>query len=268
MKSDQSQKLERKIRRLTGRALHDYSMILEGDVVVVGVSGGKDSYTLLETLIAVQKRAPIAFEIKAVLVDQGFPSFQVETVEKFMTDAGTDYAIEETDTLAAEDEHGAPGGSFCSFCAKQRRGLLYKAAKKLGATKLALGHHRDDVIETMLMNMFFNGKLRGMPAKLAATGTGKGLDLIRPLVYVPEEDIRTFARLREYPCVPCGCPTCGTTLQKRQWVKRLTGRLEEEIPGFKQSVLTSMKNVEAQQMLLDEPGRLALAKVLQGAYSV
>lgn len=261
-------KLDARIRRLVGRAVRDYSMIDRDDVVVVGVSGGKDSYTLLDMLVGLKSRSPVPFEVKAVLVDQGFPSFEAEVVTRHLEDRGVEYAVTEVDTLADEDEHGAPGGSFCSFCAKQRRGLLYKAARELGGTKLALGHHRDDVIETLVMNMLFNGKLRGMPAELAATGTGKGMRLIRPLVYVPEEWVVEFAKQQEYPLIPCGCPTCGTTLQKRRRVKLLLRQLEDEFQGVKASLLTSMKNVEAQQMLLDEPGRQALADQLYGAREV
>lgn len=261
-------KLEAKLRRHVGRALKDYGMIAPGDVVAVGVSGGKDSYTLLDILGRIRRRSPVPFELVAIVIDQGFPSFQVEVLEGYLETAGVPFHIEETDTLAAEDEFGAPGGSFCAFCASQRRGLLYKAALAKGATKLALGHHRDDVIETLLMNMFFNGKLRGMPAKLDATGLGKGMQLIRPLVYVPEELVVEYAAQEAFPCVPCGCPTCGTTLQKRQWVKQLVGRLEREVPGLKKSVLTSMRNVEAQQLLLDEAGRGALAANLAGPVAV
>jgi tRNA 2-thiocytidine biosynthesis protein TtcA len=261
-------KLEAKLRRHVGRALQDYAMIAPGDVVCVGVSGGKDSYTLLDVLQRIQRRAPVAFELRAVLVDQGFPSFQVDVVEGWLREREVPFHVEETDTLAREAEVGAPGGSFCSFCASERRGLLYRAAERLGANKLALGHHRDDVIETLLMNMFFNGKLRGMPARLDATGVGKGMQLIRPLVYVPEELLRAYADEQRFPTVPCGCPTCGTTLQKRQWVKKLVGRLEDEVPGLKKSVLRAMQNVEAQQLLLDDDARQHLADRLRGPQAV
>lgn len=256
--------LETRIRRLAGRAIQEYGMIEDGDVVVVGVSGGKDSYTLLEVLQALARRAPVRFQVKGLLIDQGFVGFDPTPVLDFLEAAGVEHRVHEIDTLADEDLFGSPGGSFCAFCARQRRGVLYKVAREMGATKLALGHHREDVLETLLMNMFFAGTLRGMPARLDATGEGRGMRLIRPLVYVPEEWIAEHAKARGYPCVPCGCPTCGTNLQHRQRVKLLLKELEAEYPGVKKSLLASMKNVQAQQLLLDEEGRKALAARLEG----
>jgi tRNA 2-thiocytidine biosynthesis protein TtcA len=240
-------------------------MLAEGDRVAVGVSGGKDSYALLDLLQGLVRRAPISFHVFALVVDQGFMSFEVETIEAHLRSQGIPLHVEVADTPAAEDRFGVDGGAFCSFCASHRRGLLYKAARSLGCNKLALGHHMDDVIETLLMNMFFNGKMMGMPARLQGTREGKGMDLIRPLVYVPEVMLQEYAQVKGFPLVSCGCPTCGTGLQRRQWVKHLLGRLEQESPGLKRSLLQSMKNVQAQQLLLDETGRLALVeRLMQG----
>ncbi len=257
-----------RIRRQVGRALRDFSMLQAGDVVAVGVSGGKDSYTLLDALLAIRRRSPVPFEVRALLVDQGFVGFDASVVVRHLEGRGVPFRVEETDTLAEEDLYGVEGGAFCSFCAKQRRGILYRGARELGCNKLALGHHRDDVIETLLMNMFFNGRLRGMPARLAATGEGTGMELIRPLVYVPEEWIAEHAREADYPTIPCGCPTCGTSLQKRRRIKLLLSDLEAEIPGVKQSLLVSMQNVEAQQMLLGDGARNELGKLLLSGLEV
>lgn len=243
-------KLEQKLRRYVGRALQDFAMISPGDVVVVGVSGGKDSYALLDVLQRIRRRSPVPFEVKALVVDQGFAAFRVEVVEEYLRQRGVEWRVEAIDTLGDEQVFGDPSGSFCAFCASQRRGVLYKAARALGGTKLALGHHRDDVLETLVMNMFFNGTLKGMPARLAATGEGRGMELIRPLVYVPEELLVAYAAEQAFPLVVCGCPTCGTTLQKRQWVKQLLKRLHGEVPGLKESLLTAMRNVEPGHLLV------------------
>jgi len=242
-------KLAARLRRHVGRALKDFAMIAPGDVVVVGVSGGKDSYALLDVLLQLRARSPVPFEVKGLVVDQGFSRFEVERVEDYLEARGVECRVETIDTLADEELFGDPTGSFCSFCARQRRGVLWKATRAMGGSKLALGHHREDVLETLLMNMFFNGRMRGMPARLAATGLGKGLELIRPLVYVPEELLVDYAREQEFPITPCGCPTCGTSLQKRQWVKQLLGRLEGEVEGIKGTLLTAMKHVDPEHML-------------------
>lgn len=261
-------KLENKIRRLVGRAVQEYQMIAPGDSIAVGVSGGKDSFTLLEVLDGLKKRAPIQFELSALVIDQGFVDFQVEVLEEYLGQRGIPFRVESVDTQALEEQYGKPGGSFCSFCARNRRGHLYRAAREMGCNKIALGHHRDDMVETLMMNMFFNGSMKGMPARLEGTGLGQGMELIRPLVYVPEEWIRDYAEAKAFPLISCACPTCGTHLQKRQWVKRLLGELEAEVPGVKKNLLNSMQNVEAQQLLLFEDAKRTLADRLLGAQEV
>ena len=261
-------KLEVKIRRQVGKAVRDYSMIQEGDVIAIGVSGGKDSFTLLEILHSMSKRSPVKFTLKALVIDQGFVDFKVEVLEEYLEAFGIPFHVEAVDTQSMEEKYGKPGGSFCSFCARNRRGHLYRAAKNLGCNKIALGHHRDDMVETLMMNMFFNGTLKGMPAYLEGTGLGQGMQLMRPLVYVPESQIIEFAKARAFPLISCACPTCGTHLQKRQWVKHWLKDMENQVPGLKKNMLNSMQNVEAQQLLMFDQSKAELAEKLIGPRSV
>ena len=182
----EAHKLEKRLCRLTGQAIVDYNMIEEGDRVMVCLSGGKDSYTLLDILLKLQKRAPIDFEIIAVNLDQKQPGFPADILPAYLDKLGVKYHIETQDTYSIVTDKIAPGATMCSLCSRLRRGILYRVADELGATKIALGHHRDDIVQTLLLNMFFGARLKGMPAKLQSD-TGKHV-VIRPLAYVDERD--------------------------------------------------------------------------------
>ncbi len=250
--------LERRLGKALSRAITDFSMIEEGDVVMVCVSGGKDSYAMLDLLRRQQARAPVTFTLKVVNVDQGHPGYPAQTLRDWMAREGYDFRMIEEDTYSIVTEKIPAGKTFCSLCSRLRRGILYRAARELGCTKIALGHHRDDVLQTLLLNLFFAGQLAAMPAKLVSQ---EGQVVIRPLVYCAEEDLRDYAQLREFPILPCDL--CGSQDQlQRKIVGRMLDELEAKQPGVKQVMLAATQNVRASQ-LLDK--RLWAALGLQAA---
>jgi tRNA 2-thiocytidine biosynthesis protein TtcA len=233
-------KLEKRLCREVGRAIVDYNMIEEGDRVMVCVSGGKDSYALLDILLKLQQRAPINFEIIAVNLDQKQPGFPEHVLPEYLSKLGVKFHIENQDTYSIVKRVVPEGKTLCSLCSRLRRGILYRVADELGATKVALGHHRDDMLQTLMLNMFFGAKLKGMPAKLVSDD-GKHV-VIRPLAYVAEKDLTRWAELREFPIIPC--TLCGSqeNLQRKQ-VGNLLREWEKKYPGRVENMASAMQNV-------------------------
>jgi len=239
--------LFRKLRRQIGRAVADYSMIEEGDRIAVAVSGGKDSYTLLLLLEELRSRAPVSFELVAVNIDSGYPGYRTDVIEAFLRDNGFACRMVPTEHYSIILQKRRPGSSFCSICSRLKRGSLYEAARTLGCNKLALGHHRDDFIETLLLNQFFVGSLKSMAASMLADN---GVTtVIRPLVYVAEEDIISFSQQALLPVVCCCCPACGTADLQRKRMKRLLSDLQADIPHVKNSLLKAISNVHPRHLL-------------------
>ena len=227
----ETHKLEKRLCRQVGQAIVDYNMIEEGDKVMVCVSGGKDSYALLDILLKMKARAPIHFDIVAVNLDQKQPGFPEEVLPKYLSELGVAFHIENQDTYSIVKRVIPEGKTTCGLCSRLRRGILYRVADELGATKVALGHHRDDMLQTFFLNMFFGAKLKGMPPKLVSDD-GQHV-VIRPMAYVAEKDLSRWAELREFPIIPC--TLCGSqeNLQRKQvglmlkdWEKRFPGRVE------------------------------------------
>ncbi len=241
-------RLERAIAKKVGRAIADYEMIADGDRLMVCVSGGKDSYALLDLLVALRRRAPVSFELVAVNVDQGWPGYRTDVIAQHLAGRGVEHhMISETEIASVVEATLEPDATPCSLCSRLRRGVLYNLAVRLGCTKIALGHHMDDLVETLVLNMFYSGKLASMPAVLRSDD-GRNT-VIRPLCYVPEELLITYAELRAYPVVRCACPSCGLPEQKRQVVKRMLSALEAEDPGVKNHMLAALKNVRPTHLL-------------------
>jgi tRNA 2-thiocytidine biosynthesis protein TtcA len=239
--------LYRKLRHRIGRAVSDFGLIEEGDRIAVAVSGGKDSYTLLLLLEELRNRAPVSFDLVAVNIDSGYPGYRTDVIEGFLRDNGFTYRMVPTEHYAIIKEKRHPGSSYCSICARLKRGTLYGAARKLGCNKLALGHHQDDFIETLLLNQFFVGSLKSMAASMLADN---GVTtVIRPLVYVAEEDIINFSQQAGLPVVCCCCPVCGTADQQRKRMKRLLEDLQVDIPHVKSSLLKAISNVHPRHLL-------------------
>ena len=233
---------ERRLLGRVGQAIADFGLIAPGDRVMVGVSGGKDSWVLLDLLRRIARRAPIRFDLVAVSIDQGFPGFRGEVIEDYLAREGYVYEMRHARIALTVRERIAPGDTFCSFCARLRRGALYRAASELGCTTLALGHHADDAIETLLLNLFFAGRLRGLPPRLALPGRPA---VIRPLAYLWESEIADYARARGFPLVGCGCPGCGNPTLQRHRVKGWLRELERTHPGVKRSALAALARVDA-----------------------
>jgi len=233
--------LEKRILRKAGRAVTDFRMIDEGDRVLVALSGGKDSWTLLHCLESLRRRAPVGFEVHAVTVHPGFPGFRTEPVEAYCREQGITHWVEPSRIYEIVEAKRDPGTSYCSFCSRLRRGILYGLAQRRGYTKIALGHHADDLIETLLLSQFFTGEIKSMPPVLRAED---GVNVvIRPLCTVFEEDIRAYAEQRGFPVVCCGCPACGVEEMKRREVKALLRDLERGHPGIKANMLASLGRV-------------------------
>ena len=244
----------RKIKKLTGQAVGDFNLIEDGDRIAVAVSGGKDSYALLHILNQLRRRAPIQFELIAVNVDAGFPGYRKDILEDYLRTCGFQVHMETTDCSQIIDERLRPGSSYCAFCARLRRGFLYTVADRLGCNKIALGHHLDDFIETLLLNQFYVGTLAAMSPKLLAEN--KRHTVIRPLVYVEEADIIKLALQNEFPVIDCGCPVMGQEDQKRQRMKQLIAELYKENRYLKRSMIRSLSNVRPRHLLDLEMVRL------------
>jgi tRNA 2-thiocytidine biosynthesis protein TtcA len=237
----ENHKLEKRLCRLVGQAIGDYNMVVEGDRIMVCLSGGKDSYALLDVLLKLQRRAPVEFELVAVNLDQKQPGFPAHVLPEYLQSLGVNFRIEEQDTYSIVKDKIPEGKTMCSLCSRLRRGILYRVASELGATRIALGHHRDDMLQTLFLNMFFGGKLKGMPPKLQSDD-GRHV-VIRPLAYVNEKDLVRWAEVRQFPIIPC--TLCGSqeNLQRRQvgdmlreWDKRFPGRLDNMLHALQHVV--------------------------------
>jgi tRNA 2-thiocytidine biosynthesis protein TtcA len=236
----ETHKLEKRLCRLVGQAIGDYAMVEEGDKVMVCLSGGKDSYGLLDILLKLRQRAPIHFDIVAVNLDQKQPGFPEHVLPDYLKALGVPFHIEEQDTYSIVKDKIPEGKTMCSLCSRLRRGILYRVADELGATRIALGHHRDDVLQTFFLNMFFGGKLKGMPPKLVSDD-GRHV-VIRPLAYVPEKDLVRWAEHRQFPIIPC--TLCGSqeNLQRRQ-VGAMLREWEKKHPGRLENMANALQNV-------------------------
>ena len=237
--------VKRRLTRGLSRALIDFDMIAEGDRVMVCVSGGKDSYTMLHLLRELSRRAPVAFEIVAVNIDQGHPGYPADRLRGYMRAEGYDFHMIEEDTYSIVKEKIPEGKTTCSLCSRLRRGVLYRVARELGCTKIALGHHREDILQTLLLNLFFAGQLGAMPPKLVAQD---GHIVIRPLAYCAEEDIAAYAEEHAFPILPCDLCGSQDNLQ-RKIVGGWIDQLEREHPGIKAVMLSATQNVRASQLL-------------------
>lgn len=238
-------KLQKRLRRLVGTAIVDYNMIEAGDKVMVCLSGGKDSYTMLDILLSLQKTAPIHFDIVAVNMDQKQPGFPEHVLPAYLTALGVPFHIIEKDTYSIVKDIIPEGKTTCGLCSRLRRGTLYSFADEIGATKIALGHHRDDIIETLFLNMFYGGKLKAMPPKLLADD--KRNILIRPLAYCSEADIIEFAAMKGFPIIPCNLCGSQENLQ-RQVVKDMLHGWEKQYPGRTETIFSAIKNVTPSQL--------------------
>ena len=238
-------KLQKRLRRLTGEAVADFNMIEDGDKVMVCLSGGKDSYTLLDVLLHLQKVAPIQFSIVAVNMDQKQPGFPEEVLPAYLKSLGVEYHIVEKDTYSVVKELVPEGKTTCSLCSRLRRGTLYTFADEIGATKMALGHHRDDIVETFFLHMFYNGTLKAMPPKLRSDD-GRNV-VIRPLAYCNEKDIQAYSDLQQFPIIPCNLCGSQENLQ-RQVVKDMLQEWERKNPGRTESIFRSLQHVNPSQL--------------------
>lgn len=241
------QKIFKKIKRLTGQAIGDFSLIEENDRILVALSGGKDSWAMLHILSELCRRAPIHYELIPVTIDPGFSGFDTGTILRHLDQHGFSGHIEKTRMKERIDCHLKPGTSYCSFCARLRRGALYATATKLGCNKVALGHHLDDHIETLLLNQFYSGTIAAMSPKLRADN---GIHtVIRPLIYVEESMIEQWAQIKQVPQIDCSCPQLARRDQKRQKIKALVAELHQDNPLLKKSLLKAMSNVQPRHLL-------------------
>ena len=237
--------LEAELRGKVGRAVADYRMIDEGDLVMVCLSGGKDSYTLLDMLLGLQRRAPVRFELVAVNLDQKQPGFPSETLPEYLEALGVPYRIVEEDTYSVVTRVIDIGKTYCGLCSRLRRGILYRVATELGANKVALGHHREDFVETLFLNMFYGASLKAMPPKLRSDD-GRHV-VIRPLAYCAEPTIARYAQLREFPIIPCDL--CGSQQNlKRAQIKAMLADWERSDPGRTERLFRSLQNVSASHL--------------------
>ena len=243
--SKTAKKLEARLRGLVGKAIYDYGMIEDGDRVMVCLSGGKDSYTMLSLLMSLQRSAPVNFELIAVNLDQKQPGFPEHVLPDYLESVGVPYRIVEEDTYSTVTRIIPEGKTMCGLCSRLRRGILYRVATEEGATKIALGHHRDDIVETLFLNMFHGGRLKAMPPKLR-TDDGQHI-VIRPLAYCPEGDIIRYARYREFPIIPCNLCGSQENLQRAN-IKQMLQQWEAEFPGRTDSLFRSIQNVSPSQL--------------------
>lgn len=242
----ENNKLRKRLCRLTGQAIADFGMIGAGDRVMVCMSGGKDSYGLLDILLDLRERAPVAFSIVAVNLDQGHPGFPKDVLPSYLRSRGVEYRIVEEDTYSTVKRVIAEGKTMCSLCSRLRRGILYRVAGELGATRIALGHHRDDIIETFFLNLFFGGKLKSMPPKLVSDD-GRHI-VIRPLAYVEEADLARWAQCRQFPIVPCDLCGSQQNLQRKQ-IKALLTQWQRQYPGRVDSIFAALGNAAPSHLL-------------------
>jgi tRNA 2-thiocytidine biosynthesis protein TtcA len=239
--------LEARLAKKVTKAITEYHLIEHGDRVMVGLSGGKDSWALINILDVLRKRAPIDFSIVAVTVDSGYDGYRHDLITRTCAERGWECRIEHTEIGEVMDDLLDAGATPCSLCARMRRGVLYRLATEVGATKIALGHHLDDFIETLLLNVFFAGALKAMPAKLVSD-SGEHV-VIRPLVYATEAEARQYAKEQSLPIISCCCPACGDLGLQRQRVKRLIAELEVEHPEVKNSMIRALGNVGSRHLL-------------------
>jgi tRNA 2-thiocytidine biosynthesis protein TtcA len=234
------QRLKKRLEGDVGRAIADYNMIEHGDTLLVCISGGKDSYAMLSLLMAMQQRAPVDFRLIAMNLDQKQPGFPADVLPNYLAGLGVEYRIVEQDTYSIVKEKIPEGKTTCSLCSRLRRGVIYRTAKELGANKIALGHHRDDIVHTLFLNLLFGGKLKAMPPKLV-TDDGAHV-VIRPLAYCGESDIAKFARGMEYPIIPCNL--CGSQKNlQRQKIREMMADWDQRYPGRTESVFTALQNI-------------------------
>jgi tRNA 2-thiocytidine biosynthesis protein TtcA len=272
--------LEARIAKKTTKAITDFNLIEDGDRIMVGLSGGKDSWALLQILDTLRQRAPISFSLVAVNVDSGYKDFKHDVIARTCDERGWEYRIEHTEIGELMDDILDANATPCSLCARLRRGVLYRIASEVGATKIALGHHLDDFIETLLLNLFFAGALKAMPARLVSDNGAHVV--IRPLAYVGEDEARLYTKDAGLPIIGCCCPACGDLSLQRQRVKRLIMDLQVEHPGVKQSMLKALTNVMPRFLLdsrlnpsgelrdsaalrLDEAAATSLIQIQRGA---
>ncbi len=239
--------LEARLAKKVTRAITEYNLIEDGDRVMVGLSGGKDSWALLSILDVLRKRAPISFSLVAVTVDSGYEGYRHDLIASACEQRGWEYRIQHTGIGGVMDDLLEANATPCSLCARLRRGVLYRIAKEVGATKIALGHHLDDFVETLLLNLFFSGSLKAMPARLVSDN-GEHV-VVRPLVYVTESEARTYVKEETLPIISCCCPVCGDLSLQRQRVKRLIAQLEVEHPDVKNSMIRALGNVGGRHLL-------------------
>jgi len=238
-------KLHKRLRRNIGNAISDYNMIEDGDKIMVCLSGGKDSYCMLDLLLHLQKTAPISFEIVAVNLDQKQPGFPEEVLPTYLAELGVPFHILEKDTYSVVVDLVPEGKTYCSLCSRLRRGSLYGFAQKIGATKIALGHHRDDIIETLFLNMFYGGKLKAMPPKLLSDD--KKNIVIRPLAYCKEDDLQSYAEKMRFPIIPCNLCGSQDNLQ-RKIIKEMLQDWEKKNPGRLESIFSATKSIAPSQL--------------------
>ncbi|MFZ6773728.1 tRNA 2-thiocytidine(32) synthetase TtcA [Undibacterium sp. SXout7W] len=236
----ENNKLHKRLCRLVGQAIGDFNMIEDGDKVMVCLSGGKDSYALLDILMTLRERAPIHFDIVAVNLDQKQPNFPADVLPTYLEKIGIPYHIENQDTYSIVKRLIPEGKTTCSLCSRLRRGILYRVADELGANKIALGHHRDDILETFFLNMFFGGKIKGMPAKLQSDD-GKHI-VIRPMAYVKEADTERYAEVKNFPIIPCDLCGSQENLQRKQ-IKNLMREWDKKYPGRVDNIFSSLSTV-------------------------
>jgi len=242
----ENKKLAKKMRHLVGEAINDYQMIQPGDRVMVCLSGGKDSYAMLDVLLNLQKSAPVHFELIAVNLDQKQPGFPEEVLPNYLSKLGVPFRIVQKDTYSIVKEKISAGKTTCSLCSRLRRGILYKTATELGCSKIALGHHRDDIMETLFLNMFFNSKMKAMPPKLRSDD-GKHI-VIRPLAYCKEKDLARYAQIKDFPIIPCNLCGSQPNLQ-RNAVKEMLQSWEKKFPGRLESIFGSIGNIAPSHLM-------------------
>jgi tRNA 2-thiocytidine biosynthesis protein TtcA len=236
----EANKLQKRLRRLVGQAIADYDMIRPGDRVMVCVSGGKDSYALLDVLLSLRAHAPVDFEVIAFNLDQRHPGYPAQVLPEYLRSLGIPYRIVEQDTYSVVKRVLPEGTTMCGLCSRLRRGVIYRVAKELGATRIALGHHRDDILETFFLNLFFAARLKGMPPKLVSDD-GHHV-VIRPLAYVGEHDLERYAQVKQFPIVPCDLCGSQDTLQRKQ-VKAMLREWDKRHPGRVESMFRALQNV-------------------------